>query len=351
MKKIDLSVLSSREKIYTFSVGVTGRCNAACSYCHYFANRNRKSVAYDIPTEQFIAYMDFIRYWCERVEGITSFRFSGGEPMVLGDRLFDLAKIGFEKTGLHPFVLTAGKELNRDWAKKAAQSPISHVFVSIENPIIPNQGAPNPFKVVEAINECNSSHLPVIPGVCVVPNNCFKYLYEICEWFYRELGRIPLICEVNYSRYKCPSEDEWRALEDVVPAVVKDFFPKTPLNLFSSVVPEYAYGGKDPYVFDLNLENKHQINKGNYKRKLDSFIEHLITVNYPTLDCLNEGCPWQEYCHNVKWYWKDNKGEEGSSNKLSDYCRLKRIVSDAYYKALVDPNHQVTKDEIITRCL
>ncbi|MFA6515426.1 MAG: radical SAM protein [Candidatus Paceibacterota bacterium] len=341
MKKKKLLDLSSREKIYTFSVGVTGRCNAFCNYCHYYANRNRESVAYDISTEQFIAYMDFIHYWCERIEGITSYRFSGGDPMVLGDRLFELAKIGFQKTGLHPFILTAGKELNKKWVDKAIQSQISHVFVSVENPFRPNKGAPNPFKVVESIKEYNSSQMPIVPGVCVIPNDCFKDLYKICEWFYKELGEIPLICEVNYSTYKTPTDDEWLALEDNLPFVIKDFFPQTKLNLFSSVVPEYAYNGKDPYVFDLNLENTHGITEHNYKSKLDGFIEKLKTVNYPKLDCVKVECPWHEYCQNVKWYWKDNVGQ-CLNHKIDDYCRFKRIVSDAYYRNLVDSNHPAT---------
>lgn len=341
MKKKDLIDLSSREKIYTFSVGVTGRCNAACSYCHYYANRDRASVAYDISDKQFLAYMDFIRYWLERIEGITSLRFSGGEPMVLGDRLFELAKVSFKRTGLHPFILSAGKELQKEWASKAIESQISHVFVSVENPIKPAIGAPDPFRVVEAIQSCDSPQLPIIPGVCVVPNDCFKHLYKICEWFYKELGRIPLICEVNYSRYISPNEDEWLALEEVIPAIIKDFFPKTQLNLFSSVVPEYAYGGKDPYVFDLNLENTHGIDGQNYVSKLDGFIEHLVSINYPRLNCLQVECPWREHCQNVKWYWKDTP-TDGINKKLCDYCRLKRIISDSYYKVLVDSHHQDT---------
>ena len=201
--------------------------------------------------------------------------------MVLKDRLFRLADTGFRKTSMRPFVLTAGKALKREWAARARGSAISHVFVSVENPIRPDPGAPNPFKVIRAIQECNSPELPIVPGVCVVPNDCFRHLYKICDWFYREVGSIPLICEVNYSLYQSPTEDEWCALEDVLPGIIKDFFPKTQLNIFSSVVPEYAYGGRDPYLFDLNLENSHKMNQWNYKNKVDELIQHLETVDYP----------------------------------------------------------------------
>lgn len=339
---------SAQEKIYTFSVGVTGRCDSSCSYCHYYATRDRKSVSYDISTKQFIAYMKFIRHWCATVPGKTFYRFSGGEPTVLGDRLFELANIGFQHTGARPFILTAGKRLEKSWVEKAKRSQISHIFVSVENPIDPQRGAPNPFGVVQMIRECNSPELPIVPGVCIVPNNCFKYLYRICEWFYKELGRIPLICEVNYSPYQSPNEDEWRDLERELPKVIKDFFPLTQLNLFSSVVPELAYGGKDPYVFDLNLENTHCIDLVNYQTKVDEFIGYLETVSYPRLHCNQTKCPWNMFCQNTKWYWQI-QAKKFSLPKLRDYCRFKRVISDAFYRTLIDPSHISTTCEVKTK--
>lgn len=126
-----------------------------------------------------------------------------------------------------------------------------------------------------------------------------------------------------------------------LPAVIRDFFPQTQLNLFSSVTPEYSYGGKDPYVFDLNLENTHGITRQNYKEKLDSFINHLESKNYPRLSCSHVECPWKEFCQNVKWYWQDEDGKY-SSKKLQDYCRFKRLISDTYYRILVDSSHETT---------
>lgn len=335
------TVNSVYKKLYTFSVTVTGRCDSKCGYCHYYLTRNRKSFSYDISTEQFSAYMDFIRHWNKTMPGKTYYRFSGGEPTILGDKLFQLADIGFQKTGLRPFVLTAGKYLNKSWIKKARQSKISHVFVSVENPINPDGGAPNPMEIVKKIRNYNSPELPIVPGVCVVPNNCFKHIYKICEWFYEELGRIPLICEINYGLYKSPNEDEWQCLENTLPAVIKDFFPKTQLNLFSSIVPEYAYGGSDPYVLELDLENTHKIDKNNYKTKLNGFVDRLNNTNYPKLNCFQINCCWQEFCQNTKWYWRRD-ATNSSALKLRDYCRFKRIISDSYYRILVDSKHQKT---------
>jgi len=338
-----------RPKLFTINIVVTGRCNAACSYCHYYLARNRKEVAYDISNELFDVYMGFVSYWNKVVPGTTTYRFSGGDPMVLGDRLFDLANRAYKQTSIRPFVITAGKALSREWIDKAKTSAISHLYVSIENPIRPAKGAPSPHKVIKEIKELDSQELPIIPGVCVIPNDCFKNLYDICSWFYDQLGRIPLIAEINYAAYVTPTEPEWVALQSNIERVICEFASKTPLNLFSSISPELAYGTIDPYIFELDLENSYGMNMGNIPETLDSVLEKLRFKNYPALICKNKDCSWWEFCGNTKWYWQGDK-VNGRTRKLDDYCRFKRIINDAYYKALVDPAH-INSSHRINACL
>ena len=333
--------MKAREKIFSISIGVTGRCNLNCTYCHYFKSRSRNKFAYDISDEQFIAYLNFIRAWNLSTQSPTSYRFSGGEPMILGDRLFDLANKAFDVVGTSPYILSAGKILDQDWILKARDSAISHIFLSIENPVNPDRGSVDPIKLAKRINKYNSKSLPVIPGVCVVPNNCFAKLHEICRWFYEEMGKIPLICEVNYGAYKTPSEEEWKQLEENLNRVVEDFFSKVHLNLFSSIIPEYAYGGIDPYLFELDLENSHKINNHNISEKIAEIKTYVKTKSYPMLLCKQDSCPWINFCKNTKWYWQNDE-RLSRSEKLLDYCRFKRIVSDAYYRILVDSNHPNT---------
>jgi len=104
-----------RPKLYTITIGVTGRCNAACSYCHYYRANNRKDVAYDISDELFDTYIDFVARWLDTIPGRITYRFSGGEPLVLGDRLFSLADRAYARTSLKPFVLSSGKALSEAW--------------------------------------------------------------------------------------------------------------------------------------------------------------------------------------------------------------------------------------------
>jgi len=328
-----------RPKLYTINIGVTGRCNAACSYCHYYRENKRKAVAYDISDEVFDAYIDFVAHWIENIPGQTTYRFSGGEPLVLGDRLFSLADRAYARTSVKPFILSSGKALSEAWVQKAARSAISHVFVSIENPIRPARGAPNPQKIVKAIQQLDSTSLPIVPGVCVVPNDCFKHLYEICSWFYEQLRRIPLISEVNYSAYSSPTEAEWNDLSVNLERVIRDFRHKTPLNLFASVSPELAYGTTDPYIVGLDLGNTFGINRKNFRETFAVIVDKLIADNYTEVRCPNTRCNWWAFCGNTLGYWQRDENNP-RDRKLADYCRFKGLLNDAYYRVLVDANHK-----------
>lgn len=336
---------TDRQRLFTFSIIVTGRCNVACTYCHYYLARDRASVEYDLTDEQFNVYLKFIEHWKKEVGGYVQYRFSGGDPMVLGKRLFTLADRGFEMTGVKPFMLTAGKALSPRWAERAMRHAIHHVFVSIENPFAPDPGAPDPIKVTQAIKDSDSPELPIVPGVCVVQNRDFHRLYDICCWFYERLGKIPLLSEVNYHAYQPPTGAEWDALEDNLERILKEFHGKTPLKLFPYVSPELSYGGNDPYIFDLDLENSYGMNADNYRDKLSEFMGRLDSSNYPTLKCPERDCNWWEFCDNTKWFWQGDR-QNDAVRKLSDYCRFKRILNDAYYRVVVDPTHPPTLQAI-----
>lgn len=334
-----------RHRLFTFSIIVTGRCNVACTYCHYYLARDRRKVAYDLSDEQFGVYTRFIDYWRKSVGEYVQYRFSGGDPMVLGKRLFTLADRGYDTLGLKPFMLTAGKALAPRWAEQARKHAINHVFVSVENPFNPDPGAPDPFKVTQAIKDSHTDEMPVLPGVCILKNRDFKHLYDVCAWFYERLGKIPVISEVNYDAYQAPSEEEWEALEDNLFRVIKDFHGKTPLKLFPYVSPELSYGGNDPYIFDLDLENSYGMNSENFESKLAEFLDRLDCTHYPSLKCPERECNWWEFCDNTKWFWQGDR-RNNPVQKLRDYCRFKRLLNDAYYRVLVDSEHVRTDTRI-----
>jgi pyruvate-formate lyase-activating enzyme len=336
---------SKKNKKFTFSITITGRCNASCEYCHFFRLRKRKEVAIDMEDSLYYLYLKFIKYCKQNISSDISFRFSGGDPMVLGDNLFTLANVGHSQTGIKPYVLTAGKELSSGWVDKAKESSIDHVFVSIENPLFPMKGAPDPIKTASLIKKLTSDKLPIVPGVCVVPNHCFKHLFEICSWFYDKFGRIPVMSEINYGAYNKPTDTEFVDLGRSVEKVLAHFASKTQLNLFATVVPELAYGGVTPCIFELGLDNSHGISVDNFKEKSVELLSIAEDVYYPNVNCSQFDCPWFDSCKSVKRNWMYTNGKL-CQQKLLDYCKFKRILNDAYYRAFIDSSHTNTNCSI-----
>lgn len=330
-----------RTRRYTFNLIVTGRCNTGCTYCHYYENRRRRDIWYDLPEDQFDLYLQTIAGWQAVVPGITHVRFSGGDPIVLGHKIFSLADRCHEATGISPFMLTAGKSLSRSWIDGARASRLSGVKVSIENPFSPDPGAPKPHEIVSKVRNFDSIECPVRLGVCVLRPSSYRDLYRISRWFFDEVGHLPVFHEVNYGFYERPTEADFTALEENVARVLADFGDDGTLSLFPSVSPELSFGAADPYVFDLDLENSYGISAKNVEEKVLEIANNLRTVNYPKANCLNRECPWWEFCDNIKWYWKSD-GEISSAEKLQDYCRIKRILNDCFYKYLVDREYRGT---------
>jgi len=332
--------LSPRDRVYTINLEITGLCNAHCTYCHFYLKHERESVKFHMPMTQFEDYCRFIRYWSEHSGAQTNYRFSGGDPITMKDKLFDRARIAHDISGLRPFLLTHGRGLKQDWFDKARDSAFSAIYMSIENPVEPDSGAEDPERTIALVAANHSDDVPVKLGVCVVPNHRFGDLLEICDWFYERIGYIPPIAEVNYGAYVSPTEEQWAALERSLAQVLDKYYGRTHLNLFHSVSPELSYTGKDPYVFSLGLINRFGIDSGNIPDKAIEMAKVIRASNYPFLQCAQQ-CPWSDFCINTKWYWQGDDNN-ASEVKIRDYCRFKRILNDACYRQAVDPSHPKT---------
>lgn len=334
------SGLGVRNRIYTVNLEITGLCNSYCSYCHFYLKHDRKTVAYHMPIEQFRNYCYFIRYWSANSGGETNYRFSGGDPITLKDDLFKRAALAYEITQLRPFLLTHGSNLKPDWFYKAKDSAFEAIYVSVENPVSPDLGAQDPRKTIDYVLKYSSASLPIKLGVCLIPNEQFVNLLKICDWFYESVGYIPPIAEVNYAAYQSPTEKQWRELELSLMAVLEKYLGKTSLNLFHSVSPELAYGGADPYVFSLGLINRFHITDENIDENALAVADDIKTSNYPFLGCTQD-CPWSDFCINTKWYWQGDSNTN-KTQKISDYCKFKRILNDSYFRVTVDPSYKNT---------
>lgn len=319
-----------RKRIFSFSIEATGRCNLNCTYCHFYNSLDRKNTSYDISDELFDIYLDLLELWVKNVDALNSVRFSGGEPLLLGDRLFSLADKISNRIETSPYVLTNGSLINEKWLDKAKNSKLSYAFISVENPFAPDKGSVSPEKIVKIINELNSTEFPLRLGVCVVPNNYFNKLYDICSWFYDKLGIIPAISEVNYGLFKRPTAKEYSDLKNNLERILINFKGKTHLNLFPSVSPELSYSSYDPYIMNLDRVNSYGFNKTNIETKIIEVAERLVNRSYPNYDCGDKDCNWYGLCSNIKWFWKEKK------ENLVDYCIFKKTINNCYYNYLLN---------------
>ncbi|RJQ35362.1 radical SAM protein [Candidatus Parcubacteria bacterium] len=327
--------------ILSFSIIVTNRCNANCTYCHFYGldkSIKKDKLFLDIDDETYDLYLLFLKdlkkYFKSSKNLLFQFRFSGGDPLVLGTRLFDLVDRGYKTIGIKPYILTNGLAINDRWIKEAKKHKIKNLLVSIENPIDSDPGAPNPDLIIDKIKRFNSKELPIIPGVCIVRNKDFKNLYNICKYFYDKLGVIPVISELNFQSFEIPSEQEYQDLYKNIKKIVKEFYNKTQLVLFPYISPEISYSGLEQYLLELDIYNrKYSLNKNDSVDRKLNLVYNQIEKSYPKVGCSNESCDWFEFCQNYKWVWTKTFNDISLEDKKKSYCRLKKVINQAFYEA------------------
>lgn len=333
--KLPEHLKQKKKIILCFSILVTGRCNANCSYCHYFAANPRDKIMTDISDELFDCYCKLIKMakniLPKNIE--VQCRFSGGEPTILGDRLFDLADRVYKATGIRPYVLTNGALLDDCFIEKAKVSKINHFYVSMENPLEVDSGSFDFYQIAAKVKKYNSEKLPIIPAVTIIANDQFENLFKIAKIFYEEIGCLPTFNELSYGKFQPPTKRQLQDLRDNVIKVVKFFKDKTPIKIFPYVSPELSYGTAEHYIAEVDFLNKYQVDANNIDEKLFQILNRL-DIDYPKYDCRITDCDWYGSCSNLKWVWTHGFDKLEIDNKLKSYCLLKKTLNQAFYDAL-----------------
>lgn len=317
------------------SIVSTGRCNCDCSYCHFYASHDRKLYNRDIDFKLLRRYVEYIKYLKEITPNITC-RLSGGEPLIMGDKMFDITDYIASETGTKPYVMTNGKLLTEGIIKKAIKHNVSSFVVSVENPFDVSLGAVDAYETIDKYTLLQNDIVPLYFGMMVLENSQYENILKIADLFYEKTGVVPPMCEVNYLPYKSPSEIEMEALYQNVKALVKKYNGKTPLSLFPYVIPEYYSGNQKgtEYLTELPIDDKHNMLNKDNEAVLLSTCEQ-IDKSYFTYDCPNRECDWYDSCHHLKWVWKMDTKILNSKEKMKDYCKYKKVLSDAFFDALV----------------
>lgn len=343
MKILPKILKEKGEKILCFSITITGKCNANCSYCHFFARKERREIACDISKELLESYLLLIK----NISNVLSkfpqiklyYRFSGGEPLMLNRKLFEFAQKAYEITNIKPYVLTNGKAINKKFIETAQKyKSINHLYVSVENPFDPDPGAPDVLKIIKKIKKFNSEKFPIIPGVVVIKNQHFKNLFKIANFFYKNLNCLPAFSEEGYALFTPPTELQLRELHENIVKIITNFSDKTKIILFpsitsiSSLFPEFCGEHKNIYILGLDLENKYKINKQNIKQKTFEILQQ-FEENYPIFNCDDKNCKWSNGCKRILKGWLYGWKKFPSKKSIKSYCELKKTIYEAILKA------------------
>lgn len=317
------------------SIISTGKCNCNCTYCHFFADRSREEYNKDIDDALFNRYVDYIKY-LKTITPHVVCRLSGGEPLYMGNKVFDLTDRIASVTGISPYIMTNGKLLSRELLLMASQHHVSSFVVSVENPFAISNGAVNSRDVIEKFNVLQNDTVPLYFGMLVLANSQYKNIKRIADYFFQETGTIPPMCETNFLPYRSPTKDEMEDLYVNVRDLVREYNGKAPISLFPYVIPEYYSGNLDfvEYLSELPIDDTFQaLEKSNYE--LLQCTEQQLERSYFPYDCGEYGCDWYESCRRLKWVWQIDTDQLSSRQKLADYCRFKKALSKAFFDALV----------------
>lgn len=160
----------------TLQFELTGRCNLACKHCYNRSGDNdRKSDVYTLMTPD---------KWCELAHqvvndgGIFQCIISGGEPLLLGDRLFDIMDI-LHDDGTSFVVITNGFLLTPEIARKFKKYRFYWFQISIDGV---NAEVHDEFRgvkgswerAVKGAVEISNNGIPLVIAHSVTPKSMYQ---------------------------------------------------------------------------------------------------------------------------------------------------------------------------------
>lgn len=299
------------------NINVTWFCPVHCSYCHVTTKASHEDRLILSP-EKLIAE-------CKVGAdlGVKEYRFSGGEPASLGDRLFEYADIVFEYTGKKPAVLTSGVYLNDDWLKKA-RGKFSGIYISVENPLSPLQTVVDSTKVLRIIKDNFSDDLPIKYGVTLITAPQFKNISQIFDLFYKNVDQtfMPQFDYPCLKDFTSPTKEE---LEDIACETTK-LFKKYGLIpfYFVDVIGSLLFL-KEKFlrvVVNLNPDGTYDIN--------DSML-NAFKMKYSWLDYSFNRQQNSPACQKCEWF---DTCRYHSIGLMYDWCNLRGALFGGMYEGL-----------------
>jgi hypothetical protein len=257
--------------------------------------------------------------------GLKEYRFSGGEPLSLGDKLFKYADIVYQETGKKPAVLTSGVYLNESWLEKA-KGKFSGIYISIENPFGPLQEVVDITKMLKLVREYSSDDLPLKYGLTLLSADQFKNIGKIFEIFYKNVD------------YKFMPQFEYPCLKDfVIPtsSELNDIYVETK-KLFKKygVIPYYFVNiiGSLSFLNQKYLRIVANLNPDG-KFDIDNSMIEAFKSRYAWLDYSIERQKISDVCQKCEWI---NCCVQHGVGLMYDWCDLRKAIFRGMYDGLND---------------
>lgn len=346
--KILLKTFLEKDDIWALSFTITGRCNCDCSYCHFYASRDREKYNYDMSDEQFDNYVSLIKHIKTKYHNKIQVRFSGGEPLILGDRLFELSKRLFDKTGCSSYVLTNGRLLTPEIIEKSKKSHIKAYLVSIENPYDQSEGAPNTDSALQKIKEYNCEDVQVLPAIMVIKNKHFDKLFDIANYVYDKIGMLPSYSELTYHAFETPSQKEIDNLYENVKKIAIKYYGIAAIRIFPYISPELYANDQKNYLSELDLENSIGVTSDNISEVAENMFQKLHN-SYKENPCQENDCDWYEDCRIIKWMWLHSYDNSTISieQKLKDFCNMKKAINSGLLEGILINREKIDNEAAI----
>lgn len=307
--------------ISVLTFNVTWHCPVRCRYCYRALSHSHDDIT--ILKEKDVIKYAQIASKC----GINEYRISGGEPVSIGDRLFDYADIIYEISGSRPILMTSGFMIDDKWLAKAPNK-FSTIAVSVDNPL---ESEISKQRILPLIKQNMSDELPLTYGLTLIKSDFFKDIATIFDFLY-EYVDYEFMPQLDYPclGFFCQPSIEQLKTAQVQTRILFNKYGVIPyyfVYLIGSLI--WLENDLQRYVLNLHPEGSFQI--------YDSLIERW-QLEYRWKNYIFEQQQSSNICKNCSWL--NSCRHHPLWDLRYDWCGLRKVLFEGIYEGLEIGNVQ-----------
>jgi len=315
--RMDIHIIQSDNDITVLTFNLTWACPTRCSYCY-------RALSHDQAYSETLSREDVIKHaTIAKKNGIKEYRISGGEPLSIGEELFEYAEIIFEITGLKPILMTSGYLIDDAWMKKA-ENKFSAVAISIDNPLESKKS----LRVLDLIKHNTSNGVPLTYGLTLIKRHFFKDLKRIFSYLYQYVD-YKFMPQLDYpclgNTFEEPTYEQLQDLENNTAQLFRHYglIPYYFVYLVGSLL--WLKENQQRIVLNLHPEGNYQIYDSLEERLSIEYRWRYYLLDQQRKSKICQECDWLDSCkHHPLW------------DLRYDWCSIRKAIFQGMYKALID---------------